>query len=575
MTTTPAPRHATILVYSTQKDVPDLFAPLGLQVENAQSAQDVLAKLSFATYAGLCIVGSPGDIESWKDFFAEVESKAMLEGLRAVLVIARQAPSMRDRLFAVIDKPWIHYFGLSAFRDVVEVPRQPTQEERDEVSRRISFAIQYNAKSPFASRVTSVMRHKSRADIHVPARLSWYQESNNIIGVECGAKIAVGTTVRLRTEVGSGIGSLVLSGKVKENMPAHLRFNYGNSLHLELDAPSTQLFRRATQNDINSPAIDKPVRRAFIVTRSLALRHRVIKVLAKSYIDSRVPLVKRNILSDLPYLAPHFVVIEDRVLSDLVERDGIKVFKQIADAAGPQACFAIVGEDAKRLSGMTSGFAPILDKPILDSNLTSWLNTVGTRSLEHVASEKRVWFPTNSKISYGVLTFDERIHQIGPDGVVLRGSNHLRMWNNFEVTLPGTRIQFLAKATACTLVCNPFHSNHHVVTGEHMVLTQLSALTNSFDLSKEFIRLSENLLEKLDWIRPQLESVRASIPTQKVDVKSPVITQKRKEFRLGVVYLVLILACFALLIYFMLKFDNSSEGFTRSFRELFSTRGQQ
>lgn len=570
-----APKQSPLLVFCTTRDYPDFFSSIGLSVDHATTVPEVTTKLESTTYSGLCVISTASEVETLKSFFSEIENKSMLEGLRSVLVITRSSSAMKDPLYRVFDKPWLHQYGLSAFRDIIDVAKPVSPTDKDEVSKRIAFAIQYNAKNPFSNRMTSVVRYKARAEVTLPARLSWFLEHTNHIGIECGIQMPAGSKVKFRTEAGSGIGHVVLRGMVKENLPSQLRFNHGNSISIELENESAQIFKRAIYNDSSGTLVTKPVRRAFIVTRSLALRQRVIRVFSRHVIDSRVPLVKRNILSDLPLLNPHYVLIEDRVLTELMERDGPDILEKIAKAAGKQAFLAVIGDDPGALLQNASGWSSIALKPLLDQNVANWLAKVDQNVSKEV-EDKRVWISHSARLSFGALSFEERIHQLGPDGVIFRGSNHFRMWGNVEVCFPGTKMQFIGKTTTSLLACDTFRTKHPTVSADNVIHTFISAITSTAELARAAVVGFEETLSLLGVTREPAKAPAESLKIREAVVaeSAPISARQKKVARTGPIYLGLILLTIGVLIYVMLQIESGGASFARSFRDLFSNHGK-
>lgn len=572
-------RQTSLLLYSAQKEplIDEILVGLNMPVVSVSTTGELIEKLDSASFGGLCIATAPGEVESLRNAFLDIENRAMLQGLRPVLLLLRSPSTTRDRVFQIFDKSWLQALALSAFRDVVEISRQPSALEREDALKRIAFAIQFNSKNPFANRFATTVRWRNRAQISVSGRLSWFDETSRQLCVECGSKLEAGLLIKIQLETSEG--ATVVSGIVKENHPAELRFNFGNSSIVELTEQSSQVLKRALRGDRSGAVVGKPMRRAFVITRSHAMRQRLVKLLSKNFIDSRIPLVKRNILTDLPLLAPHFVVFEDRVLRDIVEKEGPHIVHEIMRVAGHQARFAVVGDHAGDLSRISESISVIHEKPVFDNNVSGWLS-LHEPGNSHT-SETRHWFVQSARMASVSLSFDERIHAISADGIILRGHNQYRLWNNFEITLPGTRIQFIGKVTASLLACDAFKTKHHVTLHDHAVLTYVSCLTSSADLMRETAKGLESQLASINLDRTPPKTItlpRASVSkTPSVSVPARVSKPKSEvdwKKLMSTVYLFLFLLGLALILYVMVMVDSGGAGFSRSFRELFESRGR-
>lgn len=584
-------RQPTLLVYQPQRNasLAEVFANLGFNCEFSTSVNELTTKLGTMTYSGLCIVAAMNELTALRSLFFELEVKAMLEGLRAVLIVPRSGTSIRESIVQMKDLPWLQKAGVAFFRDIIEVAGELNPVEREETSKRLNFVFQYNTKNPFAARFPSLVRWKANAEIHVPARLSWFDDSNNTLGVEAGAQLTEGLPVRLRIETSNG--AQMLHGNVKQNLPAELRFNYGNSLSIELNDGSALTLKRIIRNEAPEHILTLPLRRAFIVTRSVALRQRIVRALSKHQVDCRIPLVKRNIISDLPLLSPHFVLFEDRVLEELMAKETKSAIELIRQNAGSQARVGVVGDNPGRLAETEPGLRTFPLTNVLEVLLTEWLNTTPTATTERNTANNRTWFSFNSRTATATLMVEEKTHFLSADGIVLRGSNHYRIWNNIEITLPGTPIQFVGKATGTFLVCDPFRNSSHVAIKDTPVLTFFTALTKTPDLAKEAVKSLKATLTEVsfayDFSDGALMSPAAVVVPEKAKaIKAPplvapekpvpvVDARKAREHRQSVIYMFLAMALIGLLVYIMVKAgEESSSAFSRSFKSLFSNQGR-
>lgn len=478
-------RKPSVLVYETQKfqSLAEVFSGLGSSCDYVHVQQDFLSKLASASYSGVCIVATCNDIANLKNIFLELESKSLLEGLRSVLMLVR-SPG-HDQFFVNSKVPWLVQFQFSFLRDIIEIDAVPPPVERDFATRRIAFATQFDSRNPFGQKFSMLSRWKANAEVSVPARLSWFNETQNILGIECGARIAKETSVRVILQVNGQAVTMV--GVVKDNMPGQLRFNFGNSLAIELLESSSSIIKKLIRNEISDQVIRRNLRRAFLVTRSVALRQKLVRSFTKNDVDCRIPLVKRNILADLPLLSPHFIIIEDRVLEELVDRDGEQVYTSIRNSAGARARIAIVS-DGKSGPVMTRpGFDVISPSTGIEAALETWVKEQNS-STENEVSDKRTWFTHGCRIGRATAVVEEKTHQLSTDGVVIRGHNHYRMWANVEVAIPGTGIQFVGKTVAGALACDSFRSQTAASIHENPNLVFISLLTRSNELSDEVVR---------------------------------------------------------------------------------------
>lgn len=595
-------RKPSVLVYETQKfqSLAEVFSGLGSSCDYVHSQQDFLSKLASANYSGVCIVATCNDIVSLKSIFQELETKSLMEGLRSVLMLVR-SPG-HELFFANTKVPWLVQFQFSFLRDIIEIDAIPPPIERDFATRRIAFATQFDSRNPFGQKFSMLSRWKANAEVSVPARLSWFNETQNILGIECGARVAKETSIRVILQVNGQAVTIV--GMVKENMPGQLRFNFGNSLAIELLEASSSTIKKLIRNEVSDQVIRRNLRRAFIVTRSVALRQKLVRSFSKNDVDCRIPLVKRNILADLPLLSPHFIIIEDRVLEELIERDGEQVYTSIRHSAGPRTRIAIVSDNKSGPIVTRPGFDVISANTTIEAALETWVKEQNS-STENEVSDKRTWFTHGCRIGRATAVVEEKTHQLSTDGIVLRGQNQYRMWANVEVAIPGTGIQFIGKTVAGALACDSFRSQSAASIHENANLVFISLLTRSNELSDEVVRhlrahlgnmtLAPSLadgttvnIQTIPEVHPNLATLQLPIapatPQPRfIDTLLEAIEEIYKKIKavillinfkkLGIVVAALIIAALMLMFFSQYR-GNEGKIYSDSFRALFESRGR-
>lgn len=443
----PASRHRLLVFVESPRFLPqDVFSRLPIPHLMVNSPAEVQEILTQERPIGLCLILSklPDVGGSLESFLLKLDQGMHFEGLRVVLMVPK-AFLGRESDFA----PLFRYLG---FRDCIFFDANFGGDivRRQETVERLMFAIGLGKENPFSGHFGVRAECAGTVALTFPARLSWLQD-RNILGVESPLWLTPDTECSLRLrDPGHALREVVLAARVVTNCNQGLRFNYGNCVEMRLTWPSVSRLEECLGLPGTKWATRRSVRRALVVTRTSLLRRRLLRTLSRLGVEARVPLVRRNIISDLPKLQPHFVFLEDIA----VMGEGLATLRErieaIRDAAGSQCrvCLFTLGEEKSPISGFHD--VEIIDQHgAIDERLTQLVSTVFDSN-----DEERIWMVREAPGARIALSVIESVSSVSPRGLCIETRNRYRLWTNHEAKFGDG--SFVGKVCDSSVMCDGF-----------------------------------------------------------------------------------------------------------------------
>lgn len=431
-----------------------MFEQLGTTLVKVRGGEELLRELSSMRPIGVFLMVTDLDQLPERGWLQELEHKILFEGLRVVLAIGTKSENPA-RIFSSKAMGHAHLVKCLGLRDLVIFNDSLNDQEIWNILERVKFAFGLSSHSPFGSSFGLLARHEEPLEISLPGRISVIEDDCHLV-IESAVFIAPGTRIKMRL-MGTEGDPVDVPVQALENFPSGLRFNFGNSIRVRLGAESASVMRKLVDEEDPQRVVNRPMRRALVVTRSVLLRQRLVAALSLGQVESRIPLVRRNIRGDLPPLSPQFLVIEPSALASTTAAEAIQEVEEYLKLAGPQCQAVIVG---RRLDWQ---IAPSFRIAVLpdDSNLDDSLAALLSESSEEESDPRRargVWFTQHSCRSKVMLVLRENARFVAEEGFVFESQQIYRMWGNLEVRGIDSRAHLIGRITRTERIEDSFRN---------------------------------------------------------------------------------------------------------------------
>lgn len=431
-----------------------MFEQLGTTLVKVRGGEDLLRELSSMRPIGVFLVVTDLDQLPDRGWLQELEHKILFEGLRVVLAIGTDSANPA-KIFSSKAMGHAHLVKCLGLRDLVIFNESLNDQEIRNILERVKFAFGLTAQNPFENHFGVLARHEEPLEIALPGRISVIEDECHLV-IESAVYLAAGTRIKMRL-MGTDGDPVDVPVQALENLPSGLRFNFGNSIRVRLAAENAPVIRKLVSEEDPQGVVNRPMRRALVVTRSVLLRQRLVAALSSGQVESRIPLVRRNIRGDLPPLHPQFLVMEPSALAATTAEEAIKEVEEYLKLAGPQCQAVIVGRRPDWQIAPSFRMAVLPD----DSNLDGSLAALLSESRDDQADPKRargVWFTRHSSRSKVMLVLRENARFVAEEGLVFESHQIYRMWGNLEVRGIDSRAHLIGRITRTERVEDSFRN---------------------------------------------------------------------------------------------------------------------
>jgi hypothetical protein len=481
------------------------FLSLGAKVVFLEGAAQLVSYLRQARPHGVCLVMAPSSFLSGNTWFHNLERRCFFEGLRVAIFL--RLSGSQGSIGDLLGSPKGEGFrsrlsSLLAMRDVYCLGSELSQTEQDEIRERLSLSLGLptSKSTSFDARFPVLVKRGGPVAVSLPGRVSWFDDEG-MVNIETSVRLSRNTACRI-TFAQPSVGVMTVQGVCVEGLQTGLRFNFGSAIKVALAERESLLLARlfATENP-RVKSRGQAFRRALTVVKSASIRDKVAQILHAGLVEFRVPLVWRNVLLDVPKLAPHYIILEDVVLAAQGEKVR-GVLAELRKVAGPNPKICIIGPTA-----------PALVRDVLDSNLAVFPSVEGFESVfRSVVSEPlsvgtgeneraRTWLSADSTFAECVVDVDERYVMAGGAGLVLESRNSYRSLSNMFLAFPGTSYpRAIVKNIGSYLAADGWKVSKTAGRSSDDVLSQFHLLFSS--PIEEFSRDVESALQaELDILR--------------------------------------------------------------------------
>jgi hypothetical protein len=423
------------------------------------SGDELIAALSSLRPIGvLLILGEPQLIQGMP-WLRILERKIIFEGLRVVAALKNDVASP-GRVFGSKVPGYFHLAQCLGIRDFLTYDDQTTDSDMGVMIGRIQFGFGLTSKSPFETHFRLTAAHEELLEIGLPSRISHVEDDLHFV-LESSAFLVPGSRIRMRL-MGLSTDTKEVSVTVLENLPSGLRFNFGNSVRLRLDDDDRDTFHALIKREGADKLLDRPVRRAMVITKSPSLRHRIVSVLSSWQIESRVPLVRRNIRGDLPPLQPDYLIIEPSFLAASDESSGVAEVRDLLALAGSDCHAVIVGRRPDWNFRSGPQVSVMRDSANLSDDLSEIIERSPGAGLLNRAGPSgrgaRRWFATDAQGAKVFLLLHERTTALSENGIEIETPQVYRLWSNLEVRGNDSKIHFVGRVSKVFRVEDAFRT---------------------------------------------------------------------------------------------------------------------
>lgn len=424
----------------------------------------LLRELGTLRPIGVLLVIADPQLAAHKPWMRALEHKIMFEGLRVVVAVNHEGGSP-VRIFSSRPRgllPLTHCLGV---RDLLVYDSQITARDVDLMIDRIRFAFGLSTVQPFHNYFRLTAAYEEPIEISVPGRISHMEDSHHLV-VESGVFLNEGSRLTVRLMGHGGTDAAEVGATALENLPSGLRFNFGNRLRLRIDDEGLSILQDLVRSEEPGKIMDRPIRRAMVVTRSLALRQRIMSALALWQIESRVPLVRRNIRGDLPPLHPDFLIVEPAVLSGRDAVEGAAELDEYLQLAGPRCRLVVVGRRSDWNFSPSDGFSVLRESASLEDELRELVDTgdpeVSVPPIAGLSKAARRWFALDAPSAKVFLVLQENSTALSEMGFEIESSQIFRLWNNLEVRGLESKVHLVGRVSRVLRIEDAFRNVLHL-----------------------------------------------------------------------------------------------------------------
>lgn len=431
-----------------------VFEQLGATLLKVRSGEDLIRELSSMRPIGVfLLVTDLGQLPE-RGWLQELEHKILFEGLRVVLGVGTEASNLAQ-IFSSKAMGHAHLVKCLGLRDLVFFKDSLNELDMRSILARVRFAFGLAPQNPFESHFSMLLGHAEPLEIALPGRISVIEDDCHMV-VESAIYLSVGARVKMRL-MGTVGDPVDVAVQVLENLPSGLRFNFGNSIRVRLAPEYAPLIRKLVVEEDPQGVLNRPMRRALVVTRSVFLRQRLVAALSAGQVESRIPLVRRNIRGDLPPLKPQFLVIEPGTLAASTAQDARTELDEFLSLAGPQCTAVIVGRRPDWQIAPSLRVAVLPDDANLEESLAQLLNESG-EDQARTKRERGIWFTRHSTHAKVMLVFRENARFLAEEGIVFESQHVYRMWGNLEVRGLESRAHMIGRVARTERVEDSFRN---------------------------------------------------------------------------------------------------------------------